>query len=431
MVGAPQPRGPCRDGWAQEPQDREAKAHTAEPAPAPRTPEYRKLDTSFPLHAGVFGHEDEPQGRSAGGGTAMLSTTPPPLPSLLSLSYQHETFLPVRRGSQSGMRTPSSPLARSMHRDHAELSPQNSLGNRGAGSHVPFAPLLGNRARRLSVGAPGSELFGSFVGSFEESILSGRMSTVPSRPITFTARLGALGYGKCKSSLRCPPHIAVTFNAYYYQVPDYDSPSPYVGHIDVSSAMAQQQPPPGEGNGGSMYRIAQRGQIQVVLQNVNRTAVKLFLLPYDLSDMPANSRTILRQKHYSTADGKEVLRYAIQVQICATAARRYYVHGVQKVVFANRVPDGLERLKVVTQYQTPKYLARKPDASHEDELSYRRSRTELDMSARVDTPPGGERISFLKHSSHVHGARAPEPVSSQSLLAQHLRQLKLDSHAKS
>src|SRR5690606_11486341 len=93
--------------------------------------------------------------------------------------------------------------------------------------------------RRLSSGTNGfaSELpLGSFVGSYEESILNGRMSTTPSKPFMFVANIGVLGIGKCKAALRCPPHIILPFSAYFYSVSDYDTPSPYVGQIELDNS---------------------------------------------------------------------------------------------------------------------------------------------------------------------------------------------------
>ena len=76
------------------------------------------------------------------------------------------------------------------------------------------------------------------VGSYEESILRGRMSTAPSKPLDFTAQIGVLGKGSCKP--KCPAHVTVPFPAVYYswgagngRSAVNDAPSPYVGHIDL------------------------------------------------------------------------------------------------------------------------------------------------------------------------------------------------------
>ena len=124
--------------------------------------------------------------------------------------------------------------------------------------------------RRDSVPSTASDLFGTFVGSYEESILIGRLSTTPSRPILFLAEIGVLAIGKCKPSLKCPLHLSVGFSAYFYQLPDEDIPTPYVGTIDMNATSGKNW------NVGSNekvsvmpkeclgYRLPLKGQLQIV-----------------------------------------------------------------------------------------------------------------------------------------------------------------------
>lgn len=280
------------------------------------------------------------------------------------------------------------------------------------------------------------------VGSYEESILRGRMSMNPSKPLDFTAQIGVLGKGKCKANLKCPPHVTVPFPAVFYSYPTSgsgrsisdDSPSPYVGLIDLENSLPKddsdasrrrrrhrspadiyndpfrdsstsktkandqetlrmrekrnrradspKRPP------GGCYRIPQLGQLQIVIKNPNKTAVKLFLVPYDLSDMEPGTKTFIRQRSYSagpaidmpltarknlgtdrpeaslnaTEDPKDkpVLRYLIHLNICCPSRGRFYLHSSIRVVFANRVPDGKERLRNEIQYPDPRYSTYKP-----------------------------------------------------------------------
>lgn len=194
-----------------------------------------------------------------------------------------------------------------------------------------------------------SRTVGSFVGSYEESILNGRMSQTPSKPLDFTASIGVLGKGDCKTSLRCPPHLTLPFPAYFYS-----ETSPYVGQIDVEQTEEEKS------THKRGYRIPAEGQLQIIIKNPNKTAVKLFLVPYDVRDMPASSKTFFRQKHYDVVDGDR-LKYAIHVQICCPSEGKYYIHKSQRVVFANRVPDGKESLRVIVQGPTPKYTPWVPE----------------------------------------------------------------------
>ena len=285
------------------------------------------------------------------------------------------------------------------------------------------------------------------VGSYEESILRGRMSTTPSKPLNFVAQIGVLGKGDCPSKLRCPPHAHIPFPAVFYsygsadgQGWQSDQPSPYVGLVDLENNLPSSEPAPekrrqrmedrlqiprsNEGSrnssrtrgeegsstdpqairrirqkqkrrsgspkappGGS-YRIPRQGQLQIVIKNPNKTAVKLFLVPYDLSDMEPGQKTFIRQRSYSagpivdmplssrsnlgtdrpeaslpTSDDpneRPTLRYLLHLHICCPSKGRYFLYRSIRIVFANRVPDGKERLRNEIQLPDPRYSAYKP-----------------------------------------------------------------------
>lgn len=300
---------------------------------------------------------------------------------------------------------------------------------------TPQTPLT--RSRRASLMSEASPLQGTqMVGGYEESILRGRMSSQASKPFDFVARIGVLGRGDCKTSLRCPPHISVPFPAVFYHYGRSASgqetgPSPYVGHIDLESretnegskvhnnhsqgttrsdadgdvpmlsvngrsaplapgtrqirqfSKTSRFPPPGS------YRIPQQGQLQIIIKNPHKTAVKLFLVPYDISDMQPGQRTFIRQRSYSAGpildmpldarknlgtdrpeaalsnsedpNDRPILRYLIHIQICCPSKGRFYLYRNIRVVFANRVPDGKEKLRNEVQLPQPRYSAYKPE----------------------------------------------------------------------
>lgn len=205
----------------------------------------------------------------------------------------------------------------------------------------------------------------SLVGSFEESLLSGRMSSMPSKSIEFICQIGVLGRD-CKPSLKCPPHWTLLFQATYYQDSLFDQQqaegvgTPYVGTIDLNQ------------DDKIGYRIPPKGQLQVVVKNPNKTAVKLFLIPYDFTDMPKNTKTFLRQKSYQEEEqttnmigggGKntrkhQLLRYAIHLQFCRNEKKRIYLYKSMRIVFANRKADSREKFNIVIEDPgIPKYLA--------------------------------------------------------------------------
>lgn len=276
----------------------------------------------------------------------------------------------------------------------------------------------------------GSIQHASMVGSYEESILRGWMSTPPSKPLDFTAQIGVLGKGNCKP--KCPAHVTIPFPAVFYSYGGggsgnqgiLDEPSPYVGHIDLQNhlphagpeisghkrrrstqmnngddghvisgpdnddydeilqvrkrkkrrtmSVARDLPPSGN------YRIPQQGQLQIIIKNPNKTAVKLFLVPYDLSGMEVGTKTFIRQRCYSAGTSidnalssksegpkrisiglepskKPTLRYLIHVNICCPSKGRFYLYQHIRVVFANRVPDSKEQLQNEIQLPQPRY----------------------------------------------------------------------------
>ena len=326
------------------------------------------------------------------------------------------------------------------------------------------------RSRRLSHSSETSPLHNaSMVGSYEESILRGWMSTAPSKPLDFTAQIGVLGKGNCKP--KCPAHVTIPFPAVFYNwnsggskgIAD-DQPSPYVGHIDLQQSLppsestslqrkhgidqdsdVEYDPPntntiheqernvinsssrkrkkhrqmlPSLAPPGGSYRIPQQGQLQIIIKNPNKTAVKLFLVPYDLEGMKAGTKTFIRQRCYSTApvissfltsrslsdiapspsagagaQKKPSLRYLIHLNICSPSKGRFYLYQHIRVVFANRVPDNKEQLQNEVQVPQPRYSTYKPqrdslcgpsssfDARLAAEKAYRRRNSGFNLKA--------------------------------------------------
>ncbi|KIW49309.1 hypothetical protein PV05_11002 [Exophiala xenobiotica] len=273
----------------------------------------------------------------------------------------------------------------------------------------------------------------SMVGSFEESILRGRMSTPPSRPLDFVAQIGVVAKGNCPPSLKCPAHVTVPFPAVFYNYPSTtesrsisdDNPSPYVGTIDLERNLKTPESParrPRRAEGpvdtqelvaeitspentaigralardvqekkgkkadlskvptGGAYRVPQKGQLQIIIKNPNKTAVKLFLVPYDLNGMLPGTKTFVRQRSFTSGpivesaitddkvslasrdplSNKDILRYLIHLKFCSTGKGRFYLYDNIRVVFANRVPDGKEGLRNEVQLPEPRFSPYKP-----------------------------------------------------------------------
>ncbi|KAG0009225.1 mannose-ethanolamine phosphotransferase gpi13, partial [Entomortierella chlamydospora] len=209
--------------------------------------------------------------------------------------------------------------------------------------------------------------------SYQSSSQYRRWSSIQDQKHAFfsesQAQIGVLAnqdYKDCPPKLRCPKHVQLEFPAVFY---DYESslthsiPTaqddpilPYVGNLDLDSGFRGSRRFARMPGG---MRIPLRGQVQVMIKNPNKTVVKVFLVPYDFMDMPAGTKTFLRQKYYSTSpgmgpvstntNGSGTLRYAIHLQFCCPAPGYVYLYRSIRVVFANRVPDGKESLRVVLE----------------------------------------------------------------------------------
>lgn len=309
----------------------------------------------------------------------------------------------------------SRPFAPALRRE-ASLPTQRHLSRRSLTS-VTYQPRSGpqtplHHGRRQSLSSEiASRRRTSMVGSFEESILRGRMSTPPSKPLDFVAQIGVMGKGKCASSLKCPPHVSVPFPAVFYSYPasagprsvSDDTPSPYVGTVNLdehlravnlvtnrgkkASAMHDDEgdraddalsdalardPNEDKLHVGGAYRVPQQGQLQIIIKNPNKTAVKLFLVPYDLTGLEAGQKTFVRQKSYSSGpiienvlgdkksvnnpfENKDILRYLIHLKFCCPARNRYYLYDDIRIVFANRFPDGKEKLRNEVHLPEPRF----------------------------------------------------------------------------
>ncbi|KOS18035.1 Uncharacterized protein ESCO_003174 [Escovopsis weberi] len=382
-------------------------------------------------------HMGFPAGRQASARRHTLYLShPPPLTS----SHSSSSLIPHRTG-----RRRDGVLPYQAHQPRRSLSgTPSSVSQCGVSPSTPA--FL--RARRLSMGSDLSPLHhASMVGSYEESILRGRMSTTPSRPIEFLAQIGVLGKGSCKPSLRCPPHVTLAFPAVYYSYDNAshgswrmnDGISPYVGQIDLENGLARpdetsrhrrrnlgriadrmaarldanaeahadladlelsldalrtktRRRGSGSGSGsgsvsssrappGGSYRIPEQGQVQIVVKNQNKTAVKLFLVPYDLAGMGPDTKTFIRQRSYSAhpvtvgvppcreladpqpdpqAENNPMLRYLVHLHICCPSRGRFYLYKSIRIVFANRVPDGDEKLRNETTWPEPRFSPYRP-----------------------------------------------------------------------
>uniref|UniRef100_A0A6G1S4U7 Protein FAM214A n=1 Tax=Aceria tosichella TaxID=561515 RepID=A0A6G1S4U7_9ACAR len=123
----------------------------------------------------------------------------------------------------------------------------------------------------MSARLVGSTRSRPLVGNFEENVLNNRLE--PIRTIEgYTAEVRA----SCNLVQPKPLRSKVRVNVF-----SLDDSFPYLGQVDLNSRK---------------YKLPKKGTLQVTLFNPNGTLVKLWLLKYDLTEMPPSSQTFLRQK---------------------------------------------------------------------------------------------------------------------------------------
>ncbi|XP_072004299.1 atos homolog protein A [Engystomops pustulosus] len=184
--------------------------------------------------------------------------------------------------------------------------------------------------RPLSCSAPPAPCL-SLLGNFEESVLNYRLE--PLGVVEgFTADVGASG-------VFCPTHMTLPVRVSFYSVSEDNAPSPYMGNITLESL------------GKRGYRIPPSGTIQVTLFNPNKTVVKMFVVKYDLHEMPPNHQTFLRQRTFSVPGKRDkkatilenimkteerTLRYLIHLRFQSSKSGKIYLHKDVRLLFSRK-----------------------------------------------------------------------------------------------
>lgn len=219
------------------------------------------------------------------------------------------------------------------------------------GTPRPVGPVPALRSRSSSLSRSLSRSPRScLLGNLEESLLAGSLPSFSAHPVEgFTADISASGLVSAKR-VRLPMPVR------YYQIPEQEAPSPYVGTIDLASGLADSK---------GRYRVPANGVLQVLVSNPERTGVKVFMVKYDLRDMPPNTHTFLRQRTYvgqshgpitSPTPGKSP-QYAIHVRFMSSKSGKIYLHKDIRILFTPRAPDMTEYQHTTTDGPPPPLYA--------------------------------------------------------------------------
>ncbi|XP_078579644.1 atos homolog protein A-like isoform X1 [Branchiostoma floridae x Branchiostoma japonicum] len=207
---------------------------------------------------------------------------------------------------------------------------------------------LSDHKKVLSTSAPACAGM-SLLGNFEESVLNGRLEPLGTVE-GFTAELGA----SSAHGLFCPRHVKMNVQAEFYGVSDDHAPSPYSGIISL------------DGLGKKGYQVPKKGTLQLTLFNPHRTVVKMFVVQYDLVDMPPNCQTFLRQRtyyvpaHFTSEDIKAeglTPRYVVHLRFASSKSGRIYLHKDIRLLFARQrydVDAGMTNYELKSFTEVPK-----------------------------------------------------------------------------
>ncbi|VDN03253.1 unnamed protein product [Thelazia callipaeda] len=158
--------------------------------------------------------------------------------------------------------------------------------------------------------------------NFEESALNGRLEPVTSLD-GFSLQIAA-------SDTAHSPHLTLPATTLFFSMPDDEAPSPFLAVCSLEHMRRG-------------YRIPKKGFLQAVLFNPQGTVVRMFLIKFDVSDMPPSSHTFLRQRtsfmptaYLSNKMSRSLLKHLIHLSLATDRRGRLYIHNDIKMLFSQK-----------------------------------------------------------------------------------------------
>ncbi|KAL5289682.1 FAM214A family protein [Megaselia abdita] len=184
----------------------------------------------------------------------------------------------------------------------------------------------------------------SLLGNLEESLFQKRIT--PQQYVSgFKILLGASGGF-------CPPQVTIPAASYFYELKGQTLNTPYVCEVRM----------PRKG-----YKIPLKGNIQATLLNPEGTVVRMFVIYYDLQDMPPLHQTFIRQrilvgshldflKDTLSPSSMKFLRYSIHLRFQTSKSGRMSLHSDVRILVSRKTDCDTAAAHAKGDIESPKEL---------------------------------------------------------------------------